>query len=277
MRLKLLGTGAAEGIPALFCNCPICTNARRRRGREVRQNSCAVVESAGGASLLIDAPPHIKMTIDSRAVDQERLEAILITHAHQDHSLGLDTLSDHAVSGGGFQDPHVVDLWAPPSVFAFMERVRGARIEAVEGDSVFRPRTARALEPFAAASFTITPLETGHRAGGECLGYVIQEPSCTLAYMLDSPAQPPDRTLEHLLACRIDCLVFDCTYASSHDPGGHSDIEGLVAMHQRLQPGLTVASHISHRCLDHHALAQRLRPYGILPGFDGMVLRVGRA
>jgi phosphoribosyl 1,2-cyclic phosphate phosphodiesterase len=277
MKLKLLGTGAAEGIPALLCNCPICANARRRRGRDVRQNSCAVVEGASGALVLIDAPPHIKMTVDSRAVDQERLQAILVTHAHQDHSLGLDYLSDHAVSGGGYQDPHVVDLWAPPSVFAFVERVRGARIEAVPGDSVFRPRTAHALEPFEVGPFTVTPLETGHRAGGECLGYVIQEGSCTLAYMLDSPPQLPDRTLEHLLTLRIECLVFDCTYASRHDPGGHSDIEGLIAMHGRLKPGLTVASHISHRCLDHRALARTLRAHRIRAGFDGMVLRVARA
>lgn len=275
MKLELLGTGAAEGIPALLCNCPLCVNARRRRGRDIRQNSCALVTGAGGASLLIDMPPHIKVTVDRRAVDQQRLEAILITHAHSDHCLGLDYLSEHAVSRGGYHDPRVVDLWAPPSVLAFLERVRGTRIEAVEGDSPFRLHTARAYEPFAVGSFAVTPLETGHRAGGECLGYLIQDQGCTLAYMLDSPAEPSDSTLQRLLACSIDCLVFDCTYASKSDPGGHSDIEGLIAMHRRLEPRLTVASHVSHRCLDHRALARTLRPHGIRAGFDGMVVRVG--
>jgi phosphoribosyl 1,2-cyclic phosphate phosphodiesterase len=275
MKLQLLGTGAAEGIPALLCNCPVCANARRRRGREIRQNSCALVMSAGGASLLIDLPPHIKMTFDSRAIDQDRLEAILVTHAHADHCLGLEYLSDRAVSRGGYLGPHVVDLCAPPSVLSFMQRVRGAEIAAVEGDSPFRLRIARAYEPFSVGPFAITPLETGHRAGGECLGYLIQEEGSTLAYMLDSPSQLPGRTLECLLARRIDCLVFDCTYDSRPDPGGHSDVEGLIAMHERLKPRLTVASHVSHRCLGHRALVRELRTHGVRAGFDGMVLRVG--
>lgn len=275
MKLRLLGTGAAEGIPAFLCNCAICRTARRRRGREIRQNACALVSSSSGASLLIDLPPGVKTAIDGCAVDQERLAGILLTHAHGDHCLGLEYLPDRAVSRNGYRDPHVVDLCAPPSVLSFAERLFGARIAAVEGDSPFRLRIARANEPLEVGPFAVTPLETGHRAGGECLGYVVEDAGRTLAYMLDSPSQLPDRTLEHLLARRIDCLVYDCTFESRADPGGHADVEGLVAMHERLKPRVTVASHVSHRCLDHRALARRLRRWGIRAGFDGMRLRVG--
>lgn len=44
MKIKYLGTGAAEGIPALFCRCAICNEARKRGGRELRTRSQAIID-----------------------------------------------------------------------------------------------------------------------------------------------------------------------------------------------------------------------------------------
>ena len=53
MKLLYLGTAAAEGLPASFCNCAICENARRVGGREVRSRAQLLVDG----ELLIDFPP----------------------------------------------------------------------------------------------------------------------------------------------------------------------------------------------------------------------------
>ena len=44
MKLLYLGTAAAEGIPAAFCSCPVCTNARRQKGRELRSRSQVLLD-----------------------------------------------------------------------------------------------------------------------------------------------------------------------------------------------------------------------------------------
>lgn len=53
MKIRYLGTAAAEGWPALFCSCPICTQARERGGKNLRTRTQAVLDG----ELLIDFPP----------------------------------------------------------------------------------------------------------------------------------------------------------------------------------------------------------------------------
>jgi len=220
------------------------------------------------------------MTVDRYAVDEDRLRAILVTHAHNDHCLGLKYVPARAVSHDGYRDPHVVDLCAPAPVVAVAEGLAGGTLASAEGDAPYRLRVTRAYERFETGPFAVTPLETGHarqggQAGGECLGYLIEEEGRALAYILDSPPEPPRPTLDALLARRIDCLVFDCTFDGMPDPGAHSNVAALIAMHRRVRPRVTVASHVSHRCLDYRALRRALRPHGIVAGYDGLTVRVG--
>ena len=58
MKLQYLGTAAAEGIPGLFCQCPMCQYARKTMGKEYRARSGAVVNDR----LMIDFPPDVYAT-----------------------------------------------------------------------------------------------------------------------------------------------------------------------------------------------------------------------
>ncbi len=59
MKIKLLGTGAFEGIPAFSCKCKTCSEARQEGGKSVRQNASAYIEGRDGERVLIDVPPSI--------------------------------------------------------------------------------------------------------------------------------------------------------------------------------------------------------------------------
>ena len=81
MKLKYLGTAAAEGVPAVFCNCAHCTYAREKGGREVRTRSGALVDGV----IKIDFPPDAYMQMLLHGLDYSKLDHILITHTHSDH------------------------------------------------------------------------------------------------------------------------------------------------------------------------------------------------
>ena len=81
LTLTYLGTGAAEGIPSLFCACPVCENARREGGRAIKTRSCSLV----GEDMLIDLSPDIFTQALHGHLELSQVKNIIFTHAHEDH------------------------------------------------------------------------------------------------------------------------------------------------------------------------------------------------
>ena len=81
MRLKFLGTAAAEAIPALWCECPVCTRAKLKQGRELRRRCSYLIDSDTLIDFGLDAFwQSIEFNIDLTAIRR-----LLLTHAHADH------------------------------------------------------------------------------------------------------------------------------------------------------------------------------------------------
>ena len=83
-----------------------------------------------------------------------------------------------------------------------------------------------------------------------------------------------DRTAEALLSQRLDCLIWECTFAKLDKTVGHTDIAGLIGVGRRFSPRKLVATHISHQTLGHRELEEALAPEGILVAHDGMRIKV---
>lgn len=83
-RLTFLGTGTSQGVPIIGCQCPVCRSADPK---DKRLRAAALVEH-DGLTLLIDAGPDFRAQM--LAHDVRHLDAILLTHAHKDHTGGLD-------------------------------------------------------------------------------------------------------------------------------------------------------------------------------------------
>ena len=81
MKIQFLGTCAAEGIPALWCNCDNCKRSRETGGRAIRSRSQALIDGR----LLIDFPADTYWHLMKNGVDLLDIENCLITHTHQDH------------------------------------------------------------------------------------------------------------------------------------------------------------------------------------------------
>ncbi|PYU96992.1 MAG: MBL fold metallo-hydrolase, partial [Acidobacteria bacterium] len=84
MRLTFLGTGTSTGVPTLACRCPVCTSSDPRDKR----TRPSVLLEFDGRAVVIDTAPDFRQ--QALREGMERLDAVLFTHTHADHVLGLD-------------------------------------------------------------------------------------------------------------------------------------------------------------------------------------------
>ena len=98
MRIILLGTAAGGGLPQWNCNCPNCRDARAGSARIApRAQSSAAVSADGQAWFLLNASPDLRVQLESvphlpprtKALRSTKIEAVLLTNADLDHTLGL--------------------------------------------------------------------------------------------------------------------------------------------------------------------------------------------
>src|SRR5438105_10566790 len=114
VELLFLGTGTSAGIPMIGCHCDVCrsTDPRDKRTRP------SVVISYNGTRVLVDTTPELRLQCVANGVD--RIDAIVYTHAHADHVMGLDDVRRFNYTGGG-----PLDAWGDARTHATLERCFG--------------------------------------------------------------------------------------------------------------------------------------------------------
>src|SRR5438128_2729059 len=86
MKLRFLGTGTSFGIPVIGCGCHTCSSTDPR---DKRTRHGAVIEDRG-TTLLVDTPTELRLQLLAAGIS--RVDAIWFTHAHADHTHGIDDL-----------------------------------------------------------------------------------------------------------------------------------------------------------------------------------------
>ena len=254
MRLIILGSGTSFGVPQFGCACRVCTSTDPR---DRRTRVAAVVEAAGGARLLIDTPPELRLQLVAAGVDG--VDAALYTHDHADHVHGIDDLRAVSVRRGR------LPVYAAPDVLARL----GERFPYIFDESVPRdPATPRpALERIpltdgrevTVAGIPVLPLECDH-GGTRVFGYRLDG----LGYLTDVKAVPQD-VVTRLRGVRL--LVLNALFEQPHP--SHLSIGEAVEVARAVGAPRTLFTHLTHR-FRHAELAARL-PEGIEPAYDGLV------
>lgn len=249
VELLFLGTGTSAGIPMIGCHCPVCTSADPHDWR----NRASVVISYGDTRVLIDTTPELRL--QCVAHDVHRIDAIVFTHAHADHIMGLDDVRRfNAVSDGP------LDAWSDDVTQASLDRCFGYCFAPPDPQAgVFRPHLRRRA---ITGAFQIGPL-TWHpipllHGRAPILGFRVGN----LAYCTDVSEIPAG---SWPLLEGLDLLVLDALRHRPHPT--HFNLDQAVAAVKRLGPRRALFTHIAHD-LAHEETNQSL-PDGIDLAFDG--------
>ena len=273
MRVFFLGTGAAEGLPALFCDCSLCGEARRRGGPNKRTRSTVLIDEL----IKIDFPPdtlaHVHAYPD---ICLAHLEHLIFTHSHDDHfsPRELQYLSPNfapnrrfSLNVYGSQD---VTLKILPEMAHFFEKA---------------PLRLHTLTPFKetmVGHLRVTPLIAHHKADELCLNFLLSDPDTgkTLLYGSDTGWWPTE-TWEFLASRRADAVILECGKGNSENGyDGHLNIDDCVNVKRQLEADGTIKrdapfylTHISHTGnLLHEEMNREVSPYGMTVAFDGLNL-----
>ena len=256
LELTFLGTGTSLGVPMIGCACAVCTsnNPCNRRRRS------SVYVTAGATRFVIDTSPDFReqaLTFGLRQVD-----AVLFTHAHADHILGLDDIRRFNTLQSA-----VIPVYAVPETLAEIRRVF-SYIGRPAQPGLYRPQVDfRIVETtFRVGDVEVTALPVEH--GTEhTIGYHLAWRGRRVGYFPDCHHMP-EATLQALSGVQL--MVLDTLRYRPHPT--HLCVSESVALLHTLAAPQSYLTHLCHE-LEHAKLEGELPP-GIRVAYDGLVVQV---
>ena len=269
MKVQILGTAAAEGIPGVFCNCPICEHARRAGGKEIRTRSQSIIND----KYLIDFPMDAYLHSLRYHIDFHKIQHIIITHPHEDHFYPNDLeyrRPPFAYSAEG----SCLNVYGPGSL---KEEYPWFPSEASR--DYVKVHYWEAYHTYSVGELRVTPLTARHDHRFECFVYIIEMGGKRLFYGHDSGFLP-ERSMEMVRNTHLDCVFFDVTSGRSRDGKYHMGLEDDIVMRDDMRAAgcvdentVFVLNHLSHNGrLTHEQLEKAASENGFLAAYDGFTV-----
>lgn len=260
MRVTLLGCGGSGGVPLPDGSAGGNWGACDPKNPKNRRTRVSVLVEQAGRRLLIDCSPDLREQVIAQGVTG--LDAILFTHAHADHTHGLDDLRALSYRQGrpipAYMDQVTHTALTTRFDYAFVSSHTGARLyPALMQDTIIEPG-----KPFEAAGFQVLPLLQNH-GNIDSLGFRIGG----FAYSTDvvSLGEEVFAALEGLDLWIVDCLRYD-----PHPT--HSHFASTLAWIKRLKPKRAILTHLN-QSMDYAKLKADC-PAGVEPGYDGLTVKL---
>ena len=182
MKLKYLGTAAAEAVPAPFCECDTCEAARAKGGRNIRTRSQALLDDC----ILIDFPADTYMHTLQNSIKLCKLSACIITHPHSDH-LYPDELFSRTAVAAHMKEERPFRIFATQDA---LDIVRAVKYTAeLERDGLVELHAIEPFKTFEIDGYRITPLKADHSTENPVI-YAIEKNGLPImqALMIAPPA-----------------------------------------------------------------------------------------
>ena len=253
MQIKFLGTGAAEGIPAINCDCHHCTRARQEGGRLLRGRG-AILFQLPGYNMLVEAPPDIRDLINKHQVNN--LQGILVTHDAYSHIGGIKEFEWW---------PSQLDFLAEPSRFEVIREEHWTdRLDDIMFHIPYYPGVALhfgqfSLTPFAARRHSVFGMSI--KSGGKQIVYA----SSTLS------------RLTNYARCLIDGADVLIVNTPTFEPPkeDHITLTEAIELKKQVNAGKLILTYINHNNWPHDELEDYASQFSdVIVAYDGMCLEI---
>lgn len=279
------GTSAAEGIPNPFCSCSVCSNARTKRGREIRRRSMLRLDERLCIDLGADA---FQEAIEYG--DFTKLQHVLVSHTHEDH-FNYMMMNVRNMSIERTTEP--LHYYFTDQAYDIVDFYRQSRpiMKGMTSDLEARDIVAFHKLEFndkvTISGMEVTPLRGNHlgNMGESCANYLIERPDGKkIYYGVDTGWYLPE-TFRALENASLDVLISECTFGLTPGrgphPNGHLDAFSCMELfHTLLEQGTLHANsriyltHINHFTSNHAELvdwfADQSFPCPITVAWDGL-------
>lgn len=251
MNIRILGSGTSNGVPVVGCDCPVCTSKDPRNKR----TRASVLIRDKAATILIDTATEFRL--QALAAGIRRLDGIFFTHAHADHTHGLDDLRS-------------LTREKPLDVYA---DTRTADELLQRFSYIFRPKPGTGAIP--RLNLHVLPEGPVNCGGLEVLPVPIFHGKMEIrayriggfAYLTDCSFIPES---SFSLLKDLDLLVIDALRYKRHPT--HFSVEEALEAIRRIGPRRALLTHMCHE-LEYRDLAEKL-PEGVSPAWDGLEIEI---
>ena len=253
-RVTFLGTGTSHGVPMIGCRCAVCRSGDPHDRRSRPSIHVAVQD---GPAILVDTATDLRA--QALANDITRVDAVLFTHAHADHVMGLDEVRRFNVLSG-----RRIPMYADARTGAELRRIFAYAFDppAFQGGGIPEVSLHPIDGPFTVQGLDIVPVPVMH-GPTPVLGFRIGR----FAYLTDCNAVPE---ASFALLDGLDVLVLDALRHKPHPT--HFSLSEAVAVATRVGARQTFFTHICHDLP--HAVTNAALPAGMALAFDGQRLDI---
>ena len=271
MKLKYLGTAAAEAVPAPFCRCGVCERAREKGGRNVRTRSQALLDGR----LLIDFPADTYLHALREGLRLYDISSCIITHCHSDHLYPGDLWCLISYAAHGKERPF--DLYGTGAVLE-MVKAQCEDLEQIIKEGGLCLHEIRPFEPFEAEGYRVTALKADHGAP-ESVVYALEDPEGKAMLYAHDTGLLPGESLEYIKrsGIKFSLVSYDCTNGLlEHGERNHMGLNADIKLRDMLRElgaigegCVHVVNHFSHNG-GGAEMEPAARERGFLTSYDGL-------